>query len=256
MKMANWMELNQTQQKLGELPRQASAPPSPLVRKSQPPRSPSTARWYLPRPGLPISAAAKPARPHPSGEFGAPTGQAPYPAKTTWRSGAPNDNHGSNKPAPALARQVRPNDAQICKTAEAQLARLRSDPNPEKLARLARELSCEALRPEVSSLLGTVPKYFTEEEESARRSRLSLRPKLRMVNKPSRSGPSRRGSRFENRRPQQFAGQPGSQTKTENAQTTCKTAEARLARLRAPIRTARTWFASPANSAAKNYAHK
>ena len=51
-------------------------------------------------------------------------------------------------PSPAKA-----DSGQVCKLAQARLAQLRADPNREEVARFARELSCEELRPQVTRLL-------------------------------------------------------------------------------------------------------
>src|SRR5262249_734870 len=51
--------------------------------------------------------------------------------------------------------------AQACKAAEQRLARLRADPNRDEVVRFARDLTCEALRPQVLRLLESLGASLT-----------------------------------------------------------------------------------------------
>jgi hypothetical protein len=76
------------------------------------------------------------------------------------------------EPAPPAQQRIEVATApdQACKRDEARLARLRSDPSSEKVAQLARDLACEALRPQVQRLmesLGGAPALATQSPPAA-----------------------------------------------------------------------------------------
>jgi hypothetical protein len=69
-----------------------------------------------------------------------------------------NDARGRSDDPPAdgdraLAIQAKADSGQVCKLAQARLIQLRANPNREEVARFARELSCEELRPQVTRLV-------------------------------------------------------------------------------------------------------
>jgi hypothetical protein len=83
---------------------------------------------------------------------------SPPPPGPDVSSAAPPDAKAVNeaaRPAPPLtgADAVSPTSDETCKHDEERLARLRSSPSPEEAQRIASELRCEALRPQLQRLI-------------------------------------------------------------------------------------------------------
>jgi hypothetical protein len=111
---------------------------------------------------VPVPPPAVSARePRPSSAI-APTepNRADKPAPNTANASPANASPSKPEPANAPKPQAALDPALACSRDELRLARLRSDPVPDEVARLQRELSCDKLRPQVMRLfesIATVP---------------------------------------------------------------------------------------------------
>jgi hypothetical protein len=105
-------------------------------------------------------AVAPLASPAPAGGTAAPTTATAPPAKAEPAK-PPAKSQAALEPPPKPQAAPQPEDpALACSRDELRLARLRSDPVPDEVARLQRELSCDKLRPQVQRLfesIATVP---------------------------------------------------------------------------------------------------
>jgi hypothetical protein len=126
--------------------------------------------------------------------------------------------HGQERQAALI--QGKGESVQDCKDAEERLGRLRKDPKPEELARFARDLVCEALRPQLQRLLESLGPTATPPPATALAAPTQLEGAL--ATRPPRSGtaaPEENNAR----------GKKGDRRDIEDA---CKRDEATLARLR------------------------
>ena len=158
VKMADWVEFNQTQQKLAELSRQASA--QPRAEAGQRPEGPCRQDPENPGDARPLVTASNEGVNSPRNEMTRPSATAippSPPADSHFEPKRPDvqgrQDDGPPPPPAAPAPEVRSDAAGSCKLDRARLAQLRADPNREEVARFARELSCEELRPQVTRLL-------------------------------------------------------------------------------------------------------
>jgi hypothetical protein len=102
-------------------------------------------------------AVAPLASPAAAGGTGPTTANAP-PAKAEPAKPPPAKSQAALEPPPKPQAAPRPEDpALACSRDELRLARLRSDPVPDEVARLQRELSCDKLRPQVQRLFESIP---------------------------------------------------------------------------------------------------
>ena len=157
VKMADWVEFNQTQQRLAELSRQASAQPRAETR--QRPEGPCRQEPEKEDVARPLTASNE--------VVNSPRNETTGPSATEVPLSPPADRHaeltrpdlqgrqddGPRAPSPAPAPEVRSDAARSCQLAQTRLAQLSVHPNREEVARFARELSCEELRPQVTRLL-------------------------------------------------------------------------------------------------------
>ena len=152
VKMADWVEFNQTQQKLTKLSWRAFAMPHAdfeLQARERPQgpctREPETvSNEVVSRRLNETSAIVVPPLP-PADSHAEP--------KRSDIHGRQDDGRGAPVYPAAPATQVRSDAARSCKLAEARLAQLRAEPNREEVMRFARELECEKLRPQALRLL-------------------------------------------------------------------------------------------------------
>ena len=158
VKMADWVEFNQTQQKLGELSRQASAQPRAEARQRpegpcrQEPDNQGVARPQVTASNEVVDSPRNETT-GPSAIEIPPSPPADSRAEPTRTDVQGRQDDGRRAPSATPAPEVRSDAARSCQLAEARLAQLRADPNPDEVARFARELSCEELRPQVTRLL-------------------------------------------------------------------------------------------------------
>jgi hypothetical protein len=170
VKMADWAEFNQTQQKLAELSRQASAQPGAEAR--QRPEGPC-------RQGPENQGDARALVTASNDLVNSPRNEMTRPSATATPPSPPADSHFEPKrpdvqsrqddgPPPTPAPEVRSDAAGSCKLDRARLVQLRADPNREEVARFARELSCEELRPQVTRLLESLGVSLSVGQNSAK----------------------------------------------------------------------------------------
>ena len=105
-------------------------------------------------------ATAPPASPAPAGGTAAPVKvieRVEKPAPTIGNA-PPAKSQAALEPPPREPQAAPPPEdpALACSRDEARLARLRSDPVPDEVARLQRELSCDKLRPQVQRLFESI----------------------------------------------------------------------------------------------------
>jgi hypothetical protein len=102
-------------------------------------------------------ATASPASPAPAGGTAAPTTAPAPPAKAEPGNLPPAKSQAALEPPPKPQAVPQPEDpALACSRDELRLARLRSDPVPDEVARLQRELSCDKLRAQVQRLFESI----------------------------------------------------------------------------------------------------
>jgi hypothetical protein len=102
-------------------------------------------------------AVAPPASPAPAGGTAAPTTATAPPAKAEPAKSPPAKSQAALEPPPKPQAAPQPEDpALACSRDELRLARLRSDPVPDEIARLQRELSCDKLRAQVQRLFESI----------------------------------------------------------------------------------------------------
>jgi hypothetical protein len=121
----------------------------------------SPAKTIGPTPVPPPAVAAREPAARPNAAI-APTepNRAEKPAPNTANASPANASPAKPEPANAPKPQAALDPALACSRDELRLARLRSDPVPDEVARLQRELSCDKLRPQVMRLfesIATVP---------------------------------------------------------------------------------------------------
>ena len=175
VKMAEWVEFNQTQQKLAELSRCAFAmrhADFELQARQQPEgpcmQEPETASNEVgsPRPNETTRPSAIMVPPLPPADGHAEPKQPNV-------HGYQDDGRGAPVYPAAPATQGRSDAARSCKLAEERLAQLRAEPNREEVMRFARELECEELRPQALRLLESLGVSLSVEEDFP----WSVRPK-------------------------------------------------------------------------------
>jgi len=136
-------------------------PPS-VVKKPEPaPVPPAVVAKREPAPAIQLSPAVAPAKPNPVASPAPPAAPAVQPSvaaapakPTTAASPAPPVPPA--KPAPTTLAAVEADPAAACSRDEQRLARLRSEPAPDEIAKFQRELSCVRLKAQVQRLFESI----------------------------------------------------------------------------------------------------
>jgi Caspase domain len=136
-------------------------PPS-VVKKPEPaPVPPAVVAKREPAPAIQPSPAVAPAKPNPVASPAPPAAPAAQPsvaaapAKPT-PAASPAPPVPPAKPAPTTMAAVEADPAAACSRDEQRLARLRSEPAPDEIAKFQRELSCVRLKAQVQRLFESI----------------------------------------------------------------------------------------------------